>query len=122
VRKVPTTILGIERWLQELWRDKDQLLERFHREGLPLSAATAINRPVLPLQILSLISWSFFMYWGLSSLLLSIGGFAWMAFVCASMVCLSKRSGGGVDDLVGAVQTHGVTKALAAKLCRNKQE
>lgn len=77
-QSVPTTIVGLEKWLQELWREKEQMLEKFHcgtdcepasksfqatMPGSNDSRCRARPQQVLPLQMLSLVAWTYFIYY-----------------------------------------------------------
>ena len=36
---MPTTVVGLEKWLQELWRDKEQALDALYKQGIAQQAA-----------------------------------------------------------------------------------
>ncbi len=77
VSQLPTTLIGLDRWLRELWEDKERMLANFHGErqqednhedganpsppqflfpttpGMQLRGRT---RGLMPMQILALVS------------------------------------------------------------------
>lgn len=69
VQTVPTTWIGLEKWLQEVWREKDALLENVYDRRLKLPALTSrqhLPQPILPIQWVSLVAFTCFIYWSLS--------------------------------------------------------
>ena len=36
---MPTTVVGLEKWLQEIWRDKEQALDALYKQGIAQQAA-----------------------------------------------------------------------------------
>ena len=54
VQTVPTTWIGLEKWLQEVWREKDALPENVYDRQLKLPALTSrqhLPQPILPIQV-----------------------------------------------------------------------
>ena len=43
---LPTTFIGLEKWLQELWRDKDQLLETVYKGQAHHMFSQFLNLPI----------------------------------------------------------------------------
>ena len=43
---LPTTFIGLEKWLQELWRDKDQLLETVYKGQAHHMFSRFLNLPI----------------------------------------------------------------------------
>ena len=112
---VPTTLVGLEKWLQELWREKEAALANFYLEGQqPFLAAQAgqwLPRRALPLQYLSLAAWLFFLRWAMFDFLLSWSGLAWVALVSGSMFLVSKYTPGLQEAEVG-LKRHGLVSGL----------
>jgi len=55
---MPTTVIGLEKWLQERWLEKEKILEAFYteKEELPQTGALPTGiRSVLPLQYFCLV-------------------------------------------------------------------
>ena len=109
VQSVPSTIVGLEKWLQELWRAKEQLLERLTGSGgdggndqecnnssSPFRQHLPAAKPVtiLPLEYLSLCAWLYFIYWSLFHFLLTWSGLLWIAGVSGLMYLVSKHTQG----------------------------
>jgi len=106
-QSVPTTVVGLEKWLQEIWRDKEQALDALYKQGIAQQAA----RKPIPLQYLSLASWTAFVYWSLSSLLLNLWGLLWLASVSALM-CVVCNYTEGLPELEVLFDKHGTVKTL----------
>ena len=78
---LPTTFIGLEKWLQELWRDKDQLLEKVYKERVRMPVTSSRqNGPqkTLPLQYVSLAAWLCLTLKILQILLTTWSPFHWM--------------------------------------------
>ena len=96
---LPTTYIGLEKWLQELWRDKDQLLETVYkdRQRMPVSSARQQGpRPVFALQYVSLAAWLTFILKILQTLLLSWSPWhwTWILFTSVFMGLISQYTPG----------------------------
>ena len=68
-------------------------------------------RKPIPLQYLSLASWTAFVYWSLSSLLLNLWGLLWLASVSALMCVVCKYTE-GLPELEVLFDKHGTVKTL----------
>jgi hypothetical protein len=104
LKNIPTTFIGLEKWLQELWRDKDQLLDNVYKEGIrfPASSSRQLqSQRILPLQYVTLFAWFFFIIFILSRLLsLSWTAFymwTWIVLVSGAMALISNHSEGLQD-------------------------
>ena len=92
-QSLPTTFIGLEKWLQELWREKDVFLQNFYGEergnrGRP--------QPVFPLQYVSLAAWLALTLKILQMLLTSWCPFHWLWIFSVSvfMALISKYTNG----------------------------
>jgi hypothetical protein len=55
-KSIPTTFIGLEKWLQELWREKDQLLENVYKEGIRFPAnSRSVKTLILMISMKNLI-------------------------------------------------------------------
>ena len=104
LKNIPTTFIGLEKWLQELWRDKDQLLDNVYKEGIrfPASSSRQLqSQRILPLQYVTLFAWFFFITFILSRLLsLTCTAFymwSWIVLVTGTMALISNYSEGLQD-------------------------
>jgi len=104
---LPTTFIGLEKWLQELWRDKDQLLETVYKERvrMPLSSARQ-NGPqkTIPLQYVSLVAWGCLTLKILQILLTTWSPFHWLWIVFFSTFqSLISYYTNGLQDIEAAL-------------------
>ena len=54
VGHIPTTYVGLEKWVQQLWRDKEARLHQFYVDGVhfpPQNSQQALPRPTKTLQV-----------------------------------------------------------------------
>jgi hypothetical protein len=54
VGHIPTTYVGLEKWVQQLWRDKEARLHQFYVDGVhfpPKNSQQALPRPTKTLQV-----------------------------------------------------------------------
>lgn len=54
VGQVPTTYVGLEKWIQELWRDKEARLRQFYVDGVqfpPHNQQQSLPRRIETLQV-----------------------------------------------------------------------
>jgi len=81
--QVPTTFVGLEKWVQELWAQKEALLTRFDesKEFIPLTREQRMPRSFTTLQPICLIAWAVFVYWSLTTLVTSIIYFIWFLII-----------------------------------------
>ena len=104
VQTVPTTWIGLEKWIQEVWREKDHMLNNIYKEGKKFPALNfRQHRPqiILPLQYLSLMAFFAFIYFCtklvfFSSLFSSITMILWIWIIVSSlaMVVISRYTNG----------------------------
>jgi len=92
-QSLPTTFIGLEKWLQELWREKDVFLQNFYKEGVRTSSRPQL---VFPLQYLSLVAWLAFTLKMLQMLLTSWCPchWLWITSVSVFMALISKYTNG----------------------------
>ena len=91
--RVPKTLIGLEKWLHEIWQAKDERIARFF-ETETKSFFPSNKRPPRPfaLQYVSLFAWFSFMFWSLTSL--SMAKLIWICLVTGVMFVISKYSNG----------------------------
>ncbi len=55
--QVPTTFVGLEKWIQELWQQKETQLQKFRKtqEFMPLTLEQRLPRTSTTLQVISYI-------------------------------------------------------------------
>ncbi|XP_023319759.1 lysocardiolipin acyltransferase 1 isoform X2 [Eurytemora carolleeae] len=85
--QVPSTFVGLEKWIQEVWRDKEKLLERFQetKEFIPLTQEQRLPCRTQTLQPMCLVAWFLFLYWGLCSVF-TVCGILWILLVSSILV------------------------------------
>eukprot|EP00088_Acartia_fossae_P035376 TRINITY_DN3643_c0_g1_i2.p1 TRINITY_DN3643_c0_g1~~TRINITY_DN3643_c0_g1_i2.p1 ORF type:complete len:397 (-),score=76.46 TRINITY_DN3643_c0_g1_i2:309-1499(-) len=85
LQQVPTTFVGLEKWVQELWVSKEALLTRFQetKEFLPVNREQRLPRKATTLQPLCLVAWLLFTYWSLISIFTSLASLLWIVIVSA---------------------------------------
>ena len=127
---LPTTYIGLEKWLQELWREKDQLLENVYKERIrmPVSSSRQ-NGPMrtVPMQYISLFAWLTFVFKILQTLLTTWSPFhwIWIIFISAVMAFISKYTNGlqeievTLDQGVNFSQIFNAVKSLCQKQKQN---
>ena len=79
------------------------------------------SRKPIPLQYLSLASWTAFMYWSLFSLLLNFWGLLWVAAVSALMFVVGKYSD-GLQELEVLFDKKGVARTITTRAFLKKTE
>ena len=104
VQTVPTTWIGLEKWLQEVWREKDHMLNNIYKEGKKFPALNfRQHRPqiILPLQYLSLLAFFAFIYFSTKVIFFSplfssmtIILWVWIAVSSLAMVVISRYTNG----------------------------
>ena len=99
ISTLPTTYIGLEKWLQELWREKDQILDNFYTEKIrmPMSSnRQGLPQTIWPLQYVSLFSWFAFILKMLHTLLLTWAPWHWLWIIMTSifMTLISKYTDG----------------------------
>jgi len=122
---MPTTVVGLEKWLQERWADKEKALEAFYTEGHSLSASSSLPqdvRPVLPLQYFSLAAWTAFLWHSSCTLFLSLSGWIWMICIGGLMAFVSSKTAGWQEIEITLEKNGGLIKALMAKMRGEKSD
>jgi hypothetical protein len=101
LKNIPTTFIGLEKWLQELWREKDQLLENVYNEGLRFPANSSrqiLPQPILPLQYVTLFAWFAFIFFVFNNLFsltcTSCYMWLWIILVSGTMAAISEYTDG----------------------------
>lgn len=110
--------------MQELWRDKEQMLENFYAQGIPFPASSRATRQPktpIPIQYLTLASWLALVYYALSALLFSLWGVLWIAVTSSAMLAVSRYTD-GLQELEIIVETKGLLKASASKAFVKRRE
>ena len=104
VQTVPTTWIGLEKWIQEVWREKDHMLNNIYNEGLKFPALNFRQKKpqlIYPIQYLSVFAFCSFVYWSVKSLFfnhlfssLTIILWTWIIFTTLAMGIVSKYTPG----------------------------
>jgi len=83
--QVPTTFVGLEKWIQELWQQKEAQLQKFSetQEFMPLTLEQRLPRTSTTLQPLCVMAWLTFMYWSLTTLFTSLYAALWFITISA---------------------------------------
>ena len=119
---VPTTLIGLEKWLQEVWREKERRLKLFFEDDDP-TAALGPSKPsrVLPLQYVALAAWAAFIHLSLFYALFTSHGLLWVASVSIGMFAVSKFSN-GLQEIEAKLDKLGNVKGLFSLLWKSKHE
>ncbi|TRY78941.1 hypothetical protein TCAL_05003 [Tigriopus californicus] len=107
---LPTTLLGLDKWLQERWNEKEQLLEKLYEQRLSFPAYSSqqtMPQPVLPFQYLTLIAWLVFLYQCVFHWIPSFWGFTWIVLSSALMVVISRFTY-GMQEIEIQLEKHGL--------------
>eukprot|EP00090_Calanus_glacialis_P000224 TRINITY_DN10149_c0_g1_i1.p1 TRINITY_DN10149_c0_g1~~TRINITY_DN10149_c0_g1_i1.p1 ORF type:complete len:398 (-),score=86.22 TRINITY_DN10149_c0_g1_i1:165-1358(-) len=97
VSSLPSTYIGMEKWLEERWRDKELALNSFYTKNTnfpALSHSQLHPRPITVLQPLCLAGFSLFLAWSLQLLFTSWLALIWVVFVTLVIVGLENWAGG----------------------------
>jgi len=97
VASLPSTYVGLEKWLEERWREKEARLEGFHcdRVSFPASHSTQLQpRSHTLLQPLCLVASLLFLRWAISLLLSSLLAWLYIALVTITILLLEHKAGG----------------------------
>jgi len=86
--QVPTTFVGLEKWVQELWHQKEGLLTKFKetKEFPCVRVEQRLPRPSTTLQPMCVLAWIAYMYWSIWILCTSLPCLLWFIFNCAVFV------------------------------------
>ena len=97
-------MIGLEKWIQEVWREKDHMLNNIYKEGKKFPALNfRQHRPqiILPLQYLSVLAFFAFIYFStkvlfFSSLssLMTIVLWGWILVSSLALVIISRYTNG----------------------------
>jgi len=94
---MPSTYVGLERWLEERWRDKEAALNLFytHSTSFPALSHNQLHpRPATVLQPLCLAGCGIFLVWSLHLLLTSWLAISWVVMVTIVIAVLEHWAGG----------------------------
>lgn len=94
---IPSTYVGLEKWLEERWRDKEFALDSFYSKNTSfpaLSHSQLQPRPVTVLQPLCLAGCGVFLAWSLHLLFTSWLAMAWVVLITLVMLALEGWAGG----------------------------
>eukprot|EP00096_Caligus_rogercresseyi_P003892 TRINITY_DN1771_c1_g1_i1.p1 TRINITY_DN1771_c1_g1~~TRINITY_DN1771_c1_g1_i1.p1 ORF type:complete len:392 (+),score=100.38 TRINITY_DN1771_c1_g1_i1:76-1251(+) len=131
-KSIPTTLIGLEKWLLELWREKEKYLEGFYSkkddDALPLNPfSLKINH----LHVSSLFAWAFFFYLIFSWMMSNPGSaFIYLFLSTAFIVSISKYTP-GIQELELKIHEDGILPSLKSfikdlrqniKTSKNKKE
>jgi len=97
VASLPSTYVGLEKWLEERWREKEARLESFHTERTSFPAVNPTQlqpRPHSLLQPLCLAASLLFLYWAISLLLSSLLAWLYIILVTLTILLLEHKAGG----------------------------
>jgi len=94
--QVPTTFVGLEKWLQELWQQKEGLLTKFKetKEFPCVRPEQRLPRPSTTLQPMCVLAWLSYMYWSIWLLCTSLTTILWFFSICALFVYADKYTRG----------------------------
>jgi len=108
---LPSTYIGLEKWLEERWRDKELALNSFYTKNTTfpaLSHSQLQPRPVTVLQPLCLAGCSIFLAWSIHLLFTSWLALSWVVVVTMVMVGLESWAG-GVQEMEIKLERDGLT-------------
>lgn len=108
---LPSTYIGLEKWLEERWRDKESALNSFynHNTTFPaLSHSQLHPRPATVLQPLCLAGCAMFMVWSSHLIITSWLALSWVVLVTLVMMVL-EHWGGGVQELEIRLEKEGLS-------------
>ena len=104
MQTVPTTWIGLEKSIQEVWREKEHMLNNIYKEGKKFPALNfRQHKPqiTLPFQYLSICAFCSFIYLSIKFLFfypllspLTIFLWAWVVYATLVMVVISKYTTG----------------------------
>ncbi len=114
---MPKTLIGLEKWLQELWQVKEERLEKFFESKLLSFSANQTRRPekTFALQYVSLFAWFSFMYWSISTL--TLAKIAWIVLVSSVMALVSKYTN-GLQEMEAKLDNGTLTKSFMESISR----
>jgi len=100
LNKVPTTYVGLEKWMEELWREKEKLLDHFHqtKEFIPISQDQRIPCRIKTLQPMCLLVWSLFLAWAVYSIIFTTWAKIFV-FVVSATFTISEGYTRGIQEL-----------------------
>ena len=99
VHTLPSTYIGLEKWLEERWRDKENALEQFYTNPQQfvfptLSPSHQLPRQMTQLQPLCLVLCSLLMMFLLHLLLTSLLAIIWVMFISLILFLMENKMGG----------------------------
>ena len=121
VQTVPTTWIGLEKWIQEVWREKEHMLNNIYKEGKKFPALNfRQHKPQvsLPLQYLSICAFCSFVYMSIKILFffpmlspLTLLLWAWIVYSTLAMVIISKYTP-GIQEIEILLEKGEIGKAM----------
>jgi len=106
VHTLPSTYIGLEKWLEERWRDKENALDQFYTNPqqfvFPTVAAShQLPRKMTQLQPLCLVLCSLLMMFLLRLLLTNLLAIIWVVFITLVLFLMENKMGGIQELEVG---------------------
>ena len=127
VQSIPTTWIGLEKWLQEVWRDKDNMLDNVYDKKLKFPAHNSRQHlpvPLLPIQLVSLAAFVAFIVDALLHLASPLAYWwlwVWVIVTGAFMAAVSKYTR-GIQHFEAVLETHGVLGTVKKLIFGSKQD
>ena len=123
---VPTTWIGLEKWLQELWRAKDQMLANVYGQKLKfpaLSSKQHLPQPVLPSQYVVLFAFFAFMSWSFKITLCSFNLTLWLwILVSGGLMAFVSNYTNGIQDFEVELEAKGIFSTLKSIFVKPKSD
>ena len=89
--------MGLEKWLQELWKEKENLLSNFYDEGVSFPANSSkqnLAQPLTHYHYISLFAWSAFLHYTITNYIFSPYFILYVIVVSTLMYGVSKYTDG----------------------------
>ena len=99
VQRLPSTYIGLEKWLEETWRNKEAALEQFYDNPTQFNFPSLSPQQLLPrqmtlLQPLCLLFCTLFFLYLLITVFTNIFAILWVIIVSVGIWCLENKLGG----------------------------
>ena len=127
VQNLPSTVIGLEKWIQQIWSEKEEFLETFKKTSTFQNccaqqhsifrgvSSRLINENrfarILPFQYTCLAFWLWFIQWAIFNILFTFYGLLWVVFVSLIMACVSRWTS-GLQEFEIALEKRGLFSAL----------
>ena len=127
VQSIPSTWIGLEKWLQTVWRDKDTMLDNVYDKKLKFPAHNSrqhLRVPLLPIPLVSLAAFVAFIVDALLHLASPLAYWwlwAWVMVTGAFMAAVSKYTR-GIQHFEAVSEAHELLGAVKKLLFGSKQE